>query len=449
MAINILSGGYEKRIEKANSAIELYNLLQDIEDDDKLKVKEKRVLQGKVYDRVRRLGLATEFYTVAAESKIDEISDIITSELREALEGYLIHYVPSNYHAETSRRDILHYIVELVKYINTVRKKSVDIKDFEKENARDIVDRFIRGYSRSEYTRKSIAHYIKNFGEYLVSNLYVSNFAYPSKIIIHKPPRKVRIRRMKGHARKLSELDLIFSNAGYRVSGEDRRIATRKFFEFLLQTGARPAHALMYTVGGLRGKHGGPERVKDVFGRTFVKLPFYEVIEGEKKKMDMKIVKKVPASDIYLYEPFYMELLEFTQGKDDESPVFELKLRSIQSHCKTIGRNVGVENFSPYDFRHTWASVIYHASGHNVKWVSELGGWGSEFIPVDHYIEIMTPEEAVDIAKKYNIYLPKEIAPQVEKIESGRSVDFLLEEINRLKEKERMLLEELSKLRGG
>ena len=446
MVINI--SGYDRKIEKARSAKELYNLLKTIEEDKNLLVKEKHVLKGKIYDRLKKLGLTTDFYMIKAESKIEEISSIITDDMRDALEGYLLHYVPSSYHADSSRKDILLYVTELMKYINKVRKRRVDLKDLEKENARDLLDRFIRSYTQSEYTRKNMAHYLKNFGSYLSDNLYVSNFAFPSKIIIHKPPRKVRVRRMKGHARTLAQLDLFFSNVGYRVTKE-RREAMKKFFEFLLQTGVRPAHALLYTVGGLRGEYGGPERVKDVFGRTFIKLPFYEVVEDQKKKMNMKIVKKIPGSDIYLYEPYYMELLEITQGKDDSAPVFELKLRGVQRHCKTLSRIIGVENLSPYDFRHTWASVIYHASGHNVKWVSELGGWGSEFIPIDHYIEIMTPEEAVDIAKKYSIYLPKEIAPQVDKIEAGRSVDFLLEEINRLKEKEKKLIEELSKLRGG
>jgi len=106
-----------------------------------------------------------------------------------------------------------------------------------------------------------------------------------------------------------------------------------------------------------------------------------------------------------------------------------------------VRKHTGI-NFNRYDLRETWASVIYNASGYDLKLVKDLGGWATANIPIEVYVATMSPEEAVRIARKYEIFLPKSTKSAVDKIEKGirPEVEALMEEVRRLKEKLRELL---------
>ena len=99
-------------------------------------------------------------------------------------------------------------------------------------------------------------------------------------------------------------------------------------------------------------------------------------------------------------------------------------------------RSITGIDFNRYDLRETWASVVYNASGYDLKLVKDLGGWATANIPIQVYIATMSPEEAVKIAKKYKIFLPKSVKSAVDKIEKGITpkIESLVEEIKRLKE---------------
>lgn len=433
---------YESQVKKAKNARDLHNILQKIEKDRSLLSKEKYVLRKEVYYRVAELGLDKEFYRVLVEEELKELRGNLTDTLYDAVEGYLLSFVLEHYQSWDGRKKNLRYVTAFLRYLIKKRGRKIDVTDLERKNLRDLLDRFIFDYTESDSHRRAMSSYMKQFGRYLVRNLYVDSFPEPTKIVIQKPPPEVREKRQKGRVRKLQELDLIFNKVGYRVEGAERKKAMALFFKFSLQSGTRPSQALLMTVEPLT-EEGGAEWVNDVWGRPFVKVPYFEAVEAEKKRRGFKIIKKVPAGYIYLSQKLYKEMWDFIEDEDlDTSDLLFMKyitLSSVERHCRTLANLVGVADFSPYDFRHTWASVLYNASGYNESLVIQMGSWSGESIPFNHYIKNMDSRMAVDIAKKYEIYLPPEpdVLRSVREVEAGErpEVRSLLERIKELEEK--------------
>jgi len=62
-----------------------------------------------------------------------------------------------------------------------------------------------------------------------------------------------------------------------------------------------------------------------------------------------------------------------------------LTVRAINKRVELLGRRMGIENLSPHDLRHYWATNASR-KGTSVKNLQEAGGWNSPAMPL-HYIE--------------------------------------------------------------
>ncbi|HXQ38644.1 MAG TPA: tyrosine-type recombinase/integrase, partial [Anaerolineales bacterium] len=58
---------------------------------------------------------------------------------------------------------------------------------------------------------------------------------------------------------------------------------------------------------------------------------------------------------------------------------------AINKRVELLGRKVGIENLSPHDLRHYWATNAAR-KGTPVKNLQQAGGWNSPAMPL-HYIE--------------------------------------------------------------
>ena len=456
---------YVKKIERANRASELLKLKKAILSDPDLSEGDVKVLIGiHLMPKLKKLAKGKEIYMDSATEALSELEGIVDSDLFEALEGYLLVEAPNRYKSlESLRKRVLRYIPAFIKYVHKSKKKVLSLQDLDRDKLKTFhVERFIDSRTESEHERYMIASYLNAFGKWLEENY--RGFEFP-KVKKKRPRRKemptflieelkerkdkatVFLRReRKGVPRNLSELDKVFSAWDYITERLEplRREQLRIYLRLLLQTGLRPEHALSLRVEDLLEEN--ISYIEDVWGRDFVMVAIAKALERERVAMglspsDIKQVPEVTFISADLYDNIKKMIDDF------DLPVDALLCNVPHSTQKDkivrVRKITGID-FNRYDLRETWASVVYNATGYDLKLVKDLGGWSTANIPIQVYIATMSPEEAVRIAKKYEIFIPKSAKAAVDKIERGISpkVEALMEKIRRLEEK-------LQKLTGG
>jgi len=444
---------YLHLIEETNDLRKLIRLRTSIRVDPDLSESEKTTLLSIYLGRkIEKLSpKKMQIYMLEAQAELDRISNMVTPELLEALEGYLLYTAPTNYKSvDTLRKKVLRYILRFVEFLHERRGKPLSIEDFDISKLKDFhIRMFLDKEAESDYVKRLINTYIHVFGKWLEDNGYIHKFP-KVKVEVPEAPPEVRYERKIGKPRRLHELERIFDVVStYMPKVPPERVPIYDyFFRLLLQTGLRPIHALSLRVEDFEKDN--VEWVEDVWGREFVKINFFRVLEREKKIMGTAISrKKRPAPYIHISHNLYKRIYDYVveQGWDYDDYICPIPMRTLQRRCEVIAKVTGISDFSMYDFRDTWASVIYNASGHDVSLLVELGGWKSASIPVDVYARSMAPSEAIEIAKKFEIYLPLVIKEVVESIEAGEVIATreMREMIERLKKE----IEELRmKIRG-
>jgi len=456
---------YLTRIEEATSAEELLELKKAIKSDPDLLPGDVRVLISiHLMPKLKKVATHKEIYMAEAMDKLEKLEGIVDSELYEVLEGYLLSYAPEHYRSiETLRKRILRYIPAFIEYVHKLRKKVISLEDLDKDKLKTFhVEKFINTFSEKEHERYYLATCLNAFGKWLEENF--RGFAFPR--VKKKRPKKKELpsflieelkesrekatvflrRARKGVPRNLNELDRIFSAIDYVSERLEpmRREQFRIYFRLLLQTGLRPEHALAFRVEDFLEEN--ISLIEDVWGRKFVMVAIGKALERDREAMglsasDIKQVPEVTFVSKSLYDRIQKFIGEFDLEYDH--PICNIPHSTQKDKIVRIRKITGIE-FNRYDLRETWASVIYNASGYDVKLVKDLGGWATANIPIQVYIATMSPEEAVEIAKKYQIFLPKSHKSAVEKIE--RRISPVVEA---LREKIRELEEKLRKISGG
>lgn len=445
---------YLRLIAKTNDIKKLVELASLVRRDPDLTDSErKRLLSIDIGRKLFSLApKVKQVYFAEAQTRLMQLSEIVTPELYEALEGYLLYEAPERYKSvDTLRKRVLPYITQFIEFLATRRNKTLDISDLDVSKLKDFhIRMFLDRMTESNYVKRVINSFIHVFGTWLEDNGYIRKFP-KVRVEVPEVPPEVKAERKTGKPRRLHELDRIFSVVTMPTPKvpKERLPIYDYFFRLLLQSGLRPAHALAIRVGDFEKEN--VDWVEDVFGRAFVKLNFFSILEREMRRKGTEISrKKRPAPYIYLSEELYRTIYDYVneQGWDYDDPICPISMRALQRRCEIIQRLTGIKDFSMYDFRDTWASVIYNASGHDVSLVVELGGWSSASIPVDVYARSMAPSEAVDIAKKYEIYLPESTAEVVKAIEEGEVLG--VKELRDMVERMKREIEELRrKLAGG
>jgi len=434
---------YVDWIERAATVDELSEIAEAVRRDPELTDEEKTTLLSMYIGRKRsEIATGMEIYISEVRSRLATLP--VEPDLMNVLENYLLVVAPSRYTSVTTlRKNVLPWITEFIEFLAMKRRRNISLNDLDLMNLKGAdIQMFLAQKTSSKMTQRAIYSFISVFGKWLEDEGYVQKFPR-IKIVIPKAPPEVRAERKIGKPRRLEELDRIFSVVSVptpRIPRE-RLPVFRYFFAFLLQTGLRPSHALAFKFGDFSEEN--VEWVTDVWNRPFAKIDSYRVVEREKSERGEIITKKVPAPYIFISESLYNEIYSHCveMGWDEDNYICPIPIRTLQRRAQSVAEMSGVKDFSLYDFRDTWASVVYNCSGYDVSLIVDLGGWTSSQIPVDIYARTMQPSEAVEIARKYEIFLPKVIEEKVRAIEAGMKVTITAEDL----ERRDMMIEELSR----
>lgn len=414
---------YVDAVEEAGTLDELAELVEEIRVSPELSEGEKHSLISTEIGRVRKAMARKEskkpeawIYKSEVNAALERLP--VTPELREILDFYWLVYCPpdagQNYSNWTTlRKSVLPYIRRLIEWLAEQKGRVIGVEDFDilEFKPRDWT-KFLISISEKPSVRIVVHSFIQTFGKYLVNEGYITNFSKAPKGLLKKErvPEAIRLERKEGIARSLSELQSIFAVVSTPTPRISRRMLPvfKLFFETSLATGCRPGQLL----NSLRFSDlVGAEVDEDALGRRFYKIPYSDIVAREKAIRGEFIEKKMAAPYIYLEETLRNRLLNLQDLWDCgiEGYVFggqyPIPLRTLQQRAITVQRMTGIPNFSLYDFRATWASILYGASGNNLALVVTQGGWSAADIPVGTYTKAMDPPEAVRAAEYFGVYI--------------------------------------------
>lgn len=440
---------YKELIEKANSLDELYRIEDAILSDSDLTDGDRRVLLHiHLIPKIKQFAKGVDYYRLKIEPILEELRDYLDEEMYAVVRTYLTRECPRHYTSmETLIKRIAVYIPEFLKYVYRMKRSKVTVDDFDVRTREKrfvvtgyIIDEFAESLTDKPKLQYLITRYINTFMKYLEKRFpYIS----APKSTMEKPKVAKRelptymvedIKKMekrdvlltikkhtKGIPRNKEELDKIFpalDSAIARSKDPIRRKTGRVYFRLLLCCGLRPEHLLVLRYEDLRTAGW----YEDVWDRPFATVDIDYAMRRERERMGLNApkTKEVPKF-IHIPKDYYEQLLEVQEefGLDDEDLIFTIPHSTQKGYIETVRKMTGITDFSRYDFRETWTSVVYNATGYNAKITMEMGGWRTTQIPFTVYIAVMSPQEAVSIAKSYKIFIPKVVADAVERIEKN------------------------------
>lgn len=455
---------YRELIEKTNNPNKLLELKRVIEHDQSLSDGDKRVLISiHLVPKLESMAKEKDIDLTIAESKLEELRSIVDEELFDFLEGFLLVWAPEHYSRETFKKRVLNYIPSLIKHVYSMRRRPIGLQDLHRENLRDDhIRRFIKSKTATDSGFYLIANYLNTFGRWLEERKKGFEF---TKIEAKKPKRKslptFLIEEMKekggeipvdyyedrkGIPRRSNELSQIISAWDYASDSSEppRNEQLKIYIRLLLQTGLRPEHALSLNVSDFDDKK--VYRIEDVWGRSFVMIRIRDALERERKRIGYKIteIKQVPEV-VFVSESLQKRIITMKEEYDlpEDMLVCNVPHSTQKDKMMRVRRMTGIR-FRRYDLRETWASVVYNASGYDLKLVKDLGGWETSNIPLEVYITTMSPEEAVKIAKNFEIFLPKTTKKAIESIEKGA-----VYQLEKIAEEWKSFKDLLTKMFGG
>ena len=373
--------------------------------------------------------MTMELYQEEAKKKVEGLD--IDDKLRDVLLDYFLIIAKMNYHAISSLRKRVLPDVSL--FIEHLAKKkgatlTLDDLDLTKLKSHTIIN-YLKERTDSIESQRVINSFVGVFGKWLDREGYITKFAYVKIPKPDAPPSKKRELEL-GTPRSLGAIDKLFSVISVPTPRVPReRLPQYKYFaQLLLISGLRPKHLLYFTVGDLEST----EVTGDCFGNDYVVLPCYDIVKREKEALGEMIKKKKPAPYMYLYKPLHTELQAYCmeQGWDSDDRLIPIPLRSLENRMVTVRTMIEIPDFTWYDLRNTWASVVYNATApKGPTALVDLGGWSSPEIAVDVYVKAMNSLEAVEMARKYHIFIPKVYKVEVDRILAGKKVEVTPEEM--------------------
>ncbi|NIA10541.1 MAG: hypothetical protein GWP10_12625, partial [Nitrospiraceae bacterium] len=274
---------------------------------------------------------------------------------------------------------------------------------------------------------------------------------------VYNPFKGIKMKKSRVKSRPpiydLSDLHHIFhaiaqiSRAPKGLTAHDVQTQYNIFARFLLQTGLRYSHAIEFKCGDIECRR---EEVSPLFGYKFCVIPAIEAVEEHKASVEEEIKKKMPPTEIYIDMKLYDDIHEWCDrmGLGPKDKIMPITLAALRDEGGAIKNRAGLKRFS-WSIRHTWASVVYAMVGDaGLPVLVKFGGWESASMPLMHYVETMSPEEAYRIVKEYRIYLPPEylkrygdVEKRVQELEQPVGADVL--------EEMRAMRQEIAELRAA
>jgi len=441
---------YIEKIDKAKSPEELFKLRRAIEEDSDLTEGDRRVLLNihlmpKLFKLSKR-GL--DIYLKEAEDILRKLEGMLSQSSYEKISTYLLFVAPYRKYKslESLRKRVLRYIPAMVEYLYKKLRRPIEIHDFDRKHFTPTsFEMFITEFTKAPHEQYNMSCYLQSFGRWLEDEVGIrfprASFKrprgkeYPEYYLreVARGGKKVSYKVGKGVVRKPEELERIFAAVEQLSKWREplRAEQLKIFFHLLFQRGLRPEHALSFRVGDFEEV---ATWVTDALGRKFVTMDFWEILRREKRRFgfDMSDIKLAPMV-VEISESLYKRVLKMVDryGLSSDDFVFNMTHSATEDAMKRIRDLSGIKDFSRYDARDTWASVIYniaayldtgiveYSRGQAIRLLQQMGGWSTMNVPLMHYVGMLTPSEALLIAEKYEIYLPSVLNPVVEAIKKG------------------------------
>lgn len=415
---------YLKKVFEATTLPELRTLAEEIRTNPKLSEGERHHLLTVIGKREKEIAEPWDAFVVDVEAKAEVLP--ATPALKEAFTNFMLYYMPMRSKSlRYLREDTLRDITKFIEWYSKILGRDVDITDFDASRLSiDIVSRYLMeramdffrrtGKRMSPETQRKIWSRLYTFGYYLNKSYrqFVREFLGKKDVPIEKPiePKSVKTERSLGRLLGLDQLRKIREALNIYVKGIAtwKAILYKHYFRLLISTGIRPEHAGCLRFVDLTDVNW----VTDALDREFAEIKMFEAVRREKESRGESIHLKYPPEFIYISKGFYEDLVEFWNQMNwpEDAKIFKGDTDSYYKQIAKLSAYTGIPKLTRYSFRHTWATVVYQATNHDVHLVEKLGGWspGSarSSIPFEHYVKIMSEREALQIVEEFDVYIP-------------------------------------------
>lgn len=334
--------------------------------------------------------------------------------LKEILLLYLKPYAFNAYKSEQSYKWASIIPATFIQWLSERRKKQVTLGDLETPNLMpEDAALFVEDYSPSTFVQAHVRANLIKFFDFLVNPARRYITTQPLGGMTTDMPISVRAIVYGKDALDEFYNGILFGAPTYYTL----------FFKTLFQTGLRPKHAYYLTCGVIEARP-----LKDALGRVFYSIPIREHIAKEKRKVREEIAKKYPPEFVYISESLKDEIMKWCKdnrlGSDgyvfkgffnlDAAGTFIERRRKSPAIAARLKQKP--DQYMLYGLRHTWASVIF-AITKNVGDLIDYGGWRGQGIPLNVYRQSMPSEDALEIAKKWELYIPPDRKLEVEHLQ--------------------------------
>jgi len=333
--------------------------------------------------------------------------------LKTALLTFLKPYAFAEYKSAQSYKWASVIPPTFIQWLAETRGKQISFNDLEPPNiSPEDAAYFAADYSASETVQAQVRAALIKFGKFITARYYVTKYPF-SDLKVAMPISKRTIVYNEERLNEFFNIILIGSPEYYTL-----------FWRLLLQTGLRPLHAHCITCGDI--EYDKPQ--EDALGRIFYPIFIHRALTREKKKIKDTVFKKLPPEITFISESLKEDIMGWCKKNNltGEGYVFKDFFR-LDAAVEFIERRRKSEKIAymlkykpseyiQYGLRHTWSSILY-AVTKDVGDLIDLGGWGGVGIPLRHYRVSMRAREALDIAKKWEIYIPPEKKDEVDAIE--------------------------------
>lgn len=458
----VLRAKFADAIEKINDLDVGAKLGADIRESE-LPDGTKRWLLGRLKIKIDNIAIDMRYYESAVREFIDRL-DADEEAKRILRDDYFLKYAKAcNHSVTTLRKNVLGWIAPFIEFVARKKGRTLTIKDFEKKklSSRDITN-FFEERKWAKSTRISAKCFIHTFGDCLVDYVEcIDAFPKVKKLIVTEiEDTPVGKRREPGKPRTFEELNTIIP---LLTAGTPKiatwRLPLFRFFALLeICSGARPGQLIL----ALRFKDlESGSTSTDIKGDEYIEVAFGEALKREKILKEEEITSKVVSKIIYVPVELVQKILTYRDemgwssdnrifpGKRDGTGVFPE--RSMQTRMTTVGKMAEIPDLTRYDFRHTWASVLFIIAGgmeYGVSIVCERGGWTSTAVPKSVYMKVFTvPTKALKIVDEYKIYIYPELNEHYEAIKGGIP-KFSPEEIAEILKTQKIIIKRIEELEG-
>lgn len=350
-----------------------------------------------------------DFYTIMSAGIQKHVD--ADRELKEAMLLFLKPYAFKEEKSADAYKWMAIYPAMFIQWLAQRKGKSITLKDLEYPNLTpEIGDLFTQDNSESENVRAHIRSSMIKFLKFLTERHLVIKYPFPGFKV--DMPKSVRV-----VVYNLKNLDEFYN----RILLDKEEYYTL-FFRLLLQTGSRPGQ-----INNIRLEDIGKNPTEDALGRKFYPIFTLKLLTREKKIIKEVVYKKMPAEVVYISESLRNDLLAWSSKKSlkPESYIFlsSVGLGAIQEGVRRTAKRLASKLSNKpgfyilYGLRHTWASVVYHVTGFNIKYLQTAGGWEGVGIPLGTYTALMNECEAVDIVKKWDIFVPVDSRERIQDIQ--------------------------------